>query len=267
MSSVLKRSIHPIDTKQLAILRARLQTLLDIYVRHRPHVQRVLTAGFVAYCLGTTWLSLTGRGARGGTRERGAAKGKGKGKGKGQGDGTEGENTSPLPLPLTLFLPLPLIRDTVLSTDCCRTRKQEATLPIRPSLLCQTETPITHRHPLITITRGSDASATFWVSATEDGIESIRRGPGWEVGTYLTSAKQSFASLSIPTLALSNCFRLGIGRSSLTRWRIVSSLVTAQPSLFLRNLVKWLAVAIPATYTNSMLEYLQSELGLAYRTR
>ena len=26
-------------------------------------------------------------------------------------------------------------------------------------------------------------------------------------------------------------------------------------------------VAIPATYTNSMLEYLQSELGLAYRTR
>lgn len=49
--------------------------------------------------------------------------------------------------------------------------------------------------------------------------------------------------------------------------RIVSSLVTAQPALFLSNLTRWLAVAIPATYTNSMLEYLQSELGLAYRTR
>ena len=59
----------------------------------------------------------------------------------------------------------------------------------------------------------------------------------------------------------------------ISRWlnwwerRIVSSLVTAQPSLFLLNLVRWLAVAVPATYTNSMLEYLQSELGLAYRTR
>jgi ATP-binding cassette subfamily D (ALD) long-chain fatty acid import protein len=48
---------------------------------------------------------------------------------------------------------------------------------------------------------------------------------------------------------------------------IVSSLVTAQPRLFLMNLARWLLVAVPATYTNSMLEYLQSELSLAYRTR
>lgn len=53
----------------------------------------------------------------------------------------------------------------------------------------------------------------------------------------------------------------------LTSSRIVSALVTAQPRLFLMNLARWCAVAIPATYTNSMLEYLQSELGLAYRTR
>jgi len=49
--------------------------------------------------------------------------------------------------------------------------------------------------------------------------------------------------------------------------RIVSTLVTKQPHLFLTNLAKWLAIAIPATFTNSMLEYLQNELGLAYRTR
>jgi len=49
--------------------------------------------------------------------------------------------------------------------------------------------------------------------------------------------------------------------------RIVSTLVTNQPHLFLANLAKWLAITIPATFTNSMLEYLQSELGLAYRTR
>ncbi|KAL7423674.1 ATP-binding cassette long-chain fatty acid transporter pxa2 [Cryptotrichosporon argae] len=49
--------------------------------------------------------------------------------------------------------------------------------------------------------------------------------------------------------------------------RIVSSLVTARPDRFVLNLARWIAVAVPATYTNSMLEYLQSELGLAYRTR
>lgn len=53
----------------------------------------------------------------------------------------------------------------------------------------------------------------------------------------------------------------------LMAYSIVSTLVTNKPHLFLANIVKWLAVAIPATFTNSMLEYLQSELGLAYRTR
>lgn len=47
----------------------------------------------------------------------------------------------------------------------------------------------------------------------------------------------------------------------------MSSLVTAQPHLFMLNIVKWLLVAVPAVYTNAMIEYLQSELGLAYRTR
>jgi hypothetical protein len=35
--------------------------------------------------------------------------------------------------------------------------------------------------------------------------------------------------------------------------KIVSSLVRAQTGAFLKNLVKWVAVAVPATYTNSML--------------
>lgn len=33
------------------------------------------------------------------------------------------------------------------------------------------------------------------------------------------------------------------------------------------NLVRFCAIAIPATYTNSMIQYLQNELSLAYRTR
>lgn len=48
---------------------------------------------------------------------------------------------------------------------------------------------------------------------------------------------------------------------------IVSALVRAQPKQFLTRIVLWMAVAIPATYTNSMLTYLQSKLAIAYRTR
>ncbi|KAG8967358.1 hypothetical protein FRC03_010103 [Tulasnella sp. 419] len=49
--------------------------------------------------------------------------------------------------------------------------------------------------------------------------------------------------------------------------RIVSSLVRAQTIPFLMNILRWLLVAIPATYTNSMLGYIQNKLAIAYRTR
>ncbi|KZP00691.1 adrenoleukodystrophy protein [Calocera viscosa TUFC12733] len=49
--------------------------------------------------------------------------------------------------------------------------------------------------------------------------------------------------------------------------RIVSSLVRAQPRAFLLNIARWMLVAVPATYTNSMLSYVQSKLAIAYRTR
>ncbi|CAE6463760.1 unnamed protein product [Rhizoctonia solani] len=49
--------------------------------------------------------------------------------------------------------------------------------------------------------------------------------------------------------------------------RIVASLVRAETVPFLLNLLRWLLVAIPATYTNSMLGYIQTKIGIAYRTR
>lgn len=49
--------------------------------------------------------------------------------------------------------------------------------------------------------------------------------------------------------------------------RIVASLVRAQPIPFLLDILRWLLVAIPATWTNSWLSYIQSKLALAYRTR
>ncbi|KAJ7596729.1 ABC transporter transmembrane region 2-domain-containing protein [Mycena floridula] len=49
--------------------------------------------------------------------------------------------------------------------------------------------------------------------------------------------------------------------------RIVASLVRAEPLQFFLNILRWLLVAIPATWTNSWLSYIQNKLAIAYRTR
>jgi len=49
--------------------------------------------------------------------------------------------------------------------------------------------------------------------------------------------------------------------------RIVASLVRGQSLQFLLNIIRWLLVAIPATWTNSWLSYVQNKLAIAYRTR
>ncbi|OCL12529.1 hypothetical protein AOQ84DRAFT_352496 [Glonium stellatum] len=49
--------------------------------------------------------------------------------------------------------------------------------------------------------------------------------------------------------------------------RLVSNLVRGKGKDFLTGLVWWMVVAIPATFTNSMLSYHQCKLSLQYRTR
>ncbi|KAF2263230.1 ATP-binding cassette protein [Lojkania enalia] len=49
--------------------------------------------------------------------------------------------------------------------------------------------------------------------------------------------------------------------------RLVSNLVRGRGKDFLSGLVWWMTVAIPATFTNSMLSYHQCKLSLQYRTR
>ena len=49
--------------------------------------------------------------------------------------------------------------------------------------------------------------------------------------------------------------------------RIVSALVRGQSKQFLIGILWWMGVALPATYTNSMLSYFQSKLSIAFRTR
>lgn len=70
--SVMRRldSTALISPSSRAAAMSRLKQALDIYVHHRPTVQRILTAGFVLYCLGTTYQNLSGKGAKGGAREK-----------------------------------------------------------------------------------------------------------------------------------------------------------------------------------------------------
>ncbi|KAF9995432.1 hypothetical protein BGZ80_006717 [Entomortierella chlamydospora] len=49
--------------------------------------------------------------------------------------------------------------------------------------------------------------------------------------------------------------------------RIVSALVRGQAKDFMVGLLWWMTVAVPATYTNSMLTYMQSKLAIQFRTR
>ncbi|KXS19306.1 hypothetical protein M427DRAFT_473823 [Gonapodya prolifera JEL478] len=49
--------------------------------------------------------------------------------------------------------------------------------------------------------------------------------------------------------------------------RIVSALVRMKGREFLLGIFYWMVVAVPATYTNSMLTYLQNKLAIAFRTR
>lgn len=49
--------------------------------------------------------------------------------------------------------------------------------------------------------------------------------------------------------------------------RLVSDLVRGRGKAFLKGLVWWMLVAVPATFTNSMLAYHQTTLSLSYRAR
>nr|XP_023018755.1 ATP-binding cassette sub-family D member 2 [Leptinotarsa decemlineata]XP_023018757.1 ATP-binding cassette sub-family D member 2 [Leptinotarsa decemlineata] len=48
---------------------------------------------------------------------------------------------------------------------------------------------------------------------------------------------------------------------------IVKYIVRKEPKNFIRQLGKWFAVAIPATFINSMIRYLESRIALSFRTR
>jgi len=164
--------------------------LAAAYARHRPLVQRGLTAAFVFYVLSTTYNGLFGR--------AGAPETSSKGKGRAKGDGRDADSKKPprVAVDAVFYQRLSSILRIVIPSI----RSKEAMLLFMHSSLLIFRTVI-----------------SLYVAAL-DG-------------------------------------------------RIVASLVRAQPLPFLLNILKWLLVAIPATWTNSQLTYVQNKLAIAYRTR
>jgi hypothetical protein len=123
------------------IAKARLKQVLDTYIHHRPTVQRLLTAGFVLYCLGTTYQNLSGKGAKGGAREKVSKRGR------------QGESCW---------------------VNIADGRWEEESISLGPPFLRSTQEVDSNRHPLHQIQGGRDVGAALGFPTIEDGDKSIR---------------------------------------------------------------------------------------------
>ncbi|KAH8100490.1 adrenoleukodystrophy protein [Cristinia sonorae] len=125
---------------------------------------------------------------------------------------------------------------------------------------------------------GSKGKARATAKAGEDG-DATKKPPRVAVDAVFYQRLSNILRIVIPSIRSKEAMLLFM-HSSLLIFRtvislyvaaldgkIVASLVRAQTFPFLWNILKWLLVAIPATWTNSWLSYVQNKLALAYRTR
>ncbi|KAF8898467.1 ABC transporter transmembrane region 2-domain-containing protein [Infundibulicybe gibba] len=175
-----------LSTLRIESFKGQLARLAEIYLSHRPKVQRVLNIAFILYVFTSTFRGLSARSNP-------------SGKGKGKADPKEADATGKLPRVAVDALFYQRL-STILRIVIPSLRSKEALL------LCM--------HSSLLVFR---TAISLYVAAL-DG-------------------------------------------------KIVASLVRARPKEFFFNILRWLLVAVPATWTNSWLSYVQNKLAIAYRTR
>ncbi|KAJ1550489.1 hypothetical protein HK096_006666 [Nowakowskiella sp. JEL0078] len=116
----------------------------------------------------------------------------------------------------------------------------------------------------ISLSKGKRAKKSSGVKADVDSVF---------VARLLKILKVCIPGLRTKEFGLVNAFSMFlIARTLLSLYiaeldgRIVSALVRGHGKQFLLGILYWMLVAIPATYTNSMLSYFQSKIAIAFRT-
>ncbi|XP_061523959.1 LOW QUALITY PROTEIN: ATP-binding cassette sub-family D member 2-like [Phycodurus eques] len=125
--------------------------------------------------------------------------------------------------------------------------------------------------------RRSENGSACSLKCRIDAADPLRASPGVNAEFFkqiLELAKILFpkllskelALLSLHSVALVSRTFLSIYVASLDG-KIVKTIVEKQPKSFIIQLVKWLLIAIPATFVNSAIRFLECKLALAFRTR
>lgn len=202
------------------------------YARHRPLIQRCLNVALIFYALGSTYRGLSSKPPSSSASKKRADSDKVEGDVGAQG------NRPPRPprVAVSDFGYLWLITSTA---HCVFYNQVDAVFYQRLSMILRIVIPsIRSKEALLLVMHSSllvfRTAISLYVAALD--------------GKYV-------AFIYLSELRL------------LVNYRIVASLVRAQPLQFFYNILRWLLVAIPATWTNSWLSYIQNKLAIAYRTR
>ncbi|KAM6985726.1 ATP-binding cassette, sub-family D (ALD), member 2 [Aplochiton taeniatus] len=125
--------------------------------------------------------------------------------------------------------------------------------------------------------KGEENGSTCLVKPNADITEYKKSSPGVNAEFFkqiLELIKILFPKLVTKELGLLSLHSIAlISRTFLSIYvagldgKIVKTIVEKNPTSFIIQLMKWLLIAIPATFVNSAIRYLECKLALAFRTR